>query len=186
VVDLPIAYFEQIKSLTTNQHYPPPAGSSVGLVRVEPVVVDPEGMSEDAERARYAAEIAETEARLAELRAHAPPPVPTAPPIGGGTDPLLGANPVFLTPSVTGTRLLATSEQASADRGVATAAQMPGPTGSAESGLPSDARELVSLLTENPDLADAVEAAEQRRAEPRTTVLQAVSRARAAHSGSEG
>lgn len=43
-----------------------------------------------------------------------------------------------------------------------------------------DARDLTRLLSDQPDLADAVEAAEQRRAEPRVTVLQAVARARTA------
>lgn len=47
----------------------------------------------------------------------------------------------------------------------------------------ASALEITRLLNESPDLADAVEAAEQRRPEPRTTVLQAVSRARSTVAG---
>lgn len=88
----------------------------------------------------------------------------------------------------------ATTQQGeAARRGGVQAPPAPDPSAetSGQRGLPSDlagssAQDLARLLEGNPDLADAVEAAEQRRSEPRVTVLKAVSEARNRTAGEGG
>lgn len=153
----------------TLAHYPPAPGTSMPRARWEPVLVDPQGAEDDvASAAAQRARISELEEELAKLRITTPP---TPAPLTAATTP----NEVVLTPSVTGVVLIPSADPP------AEAAPPTAETGTkvAMEGLVTmNAGDLTRLLSDQPDLADAVEAAEQQRSAPRTAVLQAVARAR--------
>jgi hypothetical protein len=170
VVDLPEAVIEHLKGATTRAFYDPLPGSNQRRVREEPVLLDPNPSAGDVEsHAAAMARITEMEQEIARLRASAPPVATPLPDIGG--------TPVVLGPSVTGTvPVEEPTEPAPATltlQDTGTEGDDPGIAGLA-------AGDLARLLAEQPDLADAVEMAEQRRANPRAGVLQAVAKARAA------
>lgn len=201
VLEVPDHVIAQKRDETVLVHYPAPAGSNVALARYEPVLLDPNPDAGEIEtRAAQDAEIAELRERLATLEATRQPLTADAP-LGTPVPP----NPVVLTPRTTGTRLVATTEEAAQDAVLAAGASMPGPVtidastgepgvtagtivvgepgvqpspGAALAGTGDRASDLVALLSQQPQLADAVEAQEQRRTDPRPTVLRAVAQAR--------
>jgi hypothetical protein len=126
VVDIPDDQVARLRTLTSRRFYTDPrTGVANGLARLEPVVVDA-GETEAAEaeeRTSIDTEVAELQARIAELQTRRPPAVSAA--------AAASALPVVLSPATTGTVLLpaggtpSTAEEAAA-------AGMPAPLISAE------------------------------------------------------
>lgn len=101
VVDIPDDQVAHLRSLTSRRFYTDPrTGVANGLARLEPVVVDAKESeaAEAEERTAIDAEIAELQARIAELQTRRPPAISAA------VDTT--ASPVVLSPAATGTVLL--------------------------------------------------------------------------------
>lgn len=98
VYDFPEYYVAQKKDERVLVHYPAPAGESLRVARYEPVLVDPDGGDEVGDRAKADKEIADLEAKVAQLRA-------TRPPAPRAYD-VAAANEVVMAPSTTGVRLV--------------------------------------------------------------------------------
>lgn len=204
VVEMPDREAERLREVRTRRFYTDPVtGVPAALARLEPAVVDADAReeAEAEERASIDAEVEELRARIAELQANRPPTLVPAPPSS--------ALPVTLTPATTGVRVLPaegtprTAEEAAAagmpaplispeDRAAALAegrtpeastnggASTSTSTSGADTPLADrSATDLINLLRDEPERADEVETAEQGRTTQRTSVLEAVARARA-------
>lgn len=179
VHSIPKDQADRLRQTTTRRFYTNPAtGVPRSLAREEPAVVDAaeDEAEQDEARRRADARIAELQAEIDRVRAERPPAPAPAPPTGPA--------PVTLTPATTGTTLIVgpdgprTAEEAAAAGLPAPVSTAP-PAGDTQPLSERNASELVQLLRNEPNRADEVESAEQSRREPRSSVLEAVARARA-------